>query len=561
MIPLLTELRRRHVFRVGAAYVTVALGVLYAADAILGILQLERVLPVVLVVLALGLPLALVLAWAHEVRPKESATTGSEPAADRTPESDGHPFLSDPSSVAVLPFATLGSDNEDEYFADGVTEEIINALGNLPGLRVIARTSAFAFKGTHVDVREIGRQLGVGRILEGTVRRSDRRLRVTVQLVDVDGGHHLWSERYDRELEDVFAIQDEIATMIVRRLQPKADPLAERDRPTESLAAYEALLRGRFHYAKATYEGFARSVAEYERAISLDPKLAEAHAGLGATLYYWGLMTGTEATRDRALAAAGRAVELNPRLAEAHASLGLISCFSEWDWEASFQSMERALALNAGSAAARTGYATVLGNLGIAGPGVAQARRAVQLDPLSSMANHTLAFCLWVGGEFDEAVEYDDRALELAPDFIYAHGVRAMALMESGHVEQAVESLSTFLADSPEIVLARSVLVDALVRLDRREEALRELERIRRHADDPDGASRQSMAQAHAALGNVDEALHWIRLGVEARDSFAIGLGSYRWWDPLRSELAFQEIIEKMGYPDEARIADLFADT
>jgi adenylate cyclase len=320
------KLKRRHVVKVGIAYVVVAAGVGGAADAFLpGLGAPEWMLPSVLGLLVLGLPVALVLAWAYELTPEGIVRDAPEEAAEEPEAQTVAPAAvsveEERKSIVVLPFDNMSPDPNDAYFSDGLTEEIINALANASGLRVIARTSAFAFKGSNQDVREIGKQLGVGTVLEGSVRKAGHRLRITAQLIDAATGHHLWSERYDRDLEDVFAIQDEIGRIIAGRLQSD-EKAAMRERPTDNLDAYEAYLRGQFYFAKGTADDYNRSVEHYKRATVLEPGFAEAYAGLARTYGNWALLTDPENLFPRAKEAALSALEVAPEMADAHAVLG-----------------------------------------------------------------------------------------------------------------------------------------------------------------------------------------------------------------------------------------------
>ncbi len=452
-------------------------------------------------------------------------------------------------SIVVLPFANLSPDPEDDYFTDGMTEEIINAVANVPGLRVIARTSAFAFKGVSQDVREIGKQLGVGTVLEGSVRRAGARLRITAQLIDVSGGHHLWSERYDRHLEDVFAIQDDIAKIIARRLRPDEGARAARERPTDDLDAYEAFLRGRFYHAKGTPEDYAKSVEHYERASQLDPDFAQAYAGQAETWVYWALLSEPSDRFPRAKRAAKKALEIDQALSDAHASLGSVRFFLDWDWIGAIEAFERAVALNSNSATALRLSSGALANLGST-DAVAYARRSVALDPLSAQANRALAWAFFQAGAFSESLEYARQALQLAPNFLIAHVSLGEALTETGPLDEAEAAYRRVLEISPDHPYARGGLAQVYVRMGRREDAREQIRDLERLASGTEGHVAVSAAWAHASLGNVDEAFEWIDRAIEARDSAVASLPTLSWWDPLRSDPRFEALLRKLNFPE-----------
>ena len=271
-------------------------------------------------------------------------------------------LTSDRPSIVVLPFADMSPEKDQEYFCDGMAEEVINALTQLEGLHVVARTSAFSFKGRDIDIREIGDKLGVRSVLEGSVRKAGDRLRVTAQLINVEDGYHLWSERFDRKLDDVFAVQDEISASIVETLKVK---LAVRASPqiaksTESPEAYDLYLLAVHHYWQQTETGLRSSIECYERAIALDPHYAQAHAGLANTYGYM-TITGfcsTSEVRPQIHSAANRALQLDDSLAEAHVALATVNTYFDWNWTEAEREYRRALELNPGLSEVHNRFAT-----------------------------------------------------------------------------------------------------------------------------------------------------------------------------------------------------------
>ena len=452
-------------------------------------------------------------------------------------------------SLAVLPFANLSADRENEYFSDGVAEEIMNALGQVPRLRVTARTSAFAFKGKNTNVREIGRALNVGHVLEGSVRRTGQRIRITAQLIDVSGGHQLWSERYDRELQDVFAVQDEIAAMIVSRLKAGLATAAPRERPKRSLDAHDAYLRGRFDVAKGTPESLLRSIGHFERAIRVDPDYAEAHLGIAEALSFYGLLAPVPPeTLAQAHSSVARALELDDTLPEAHASLGCLQFWFGWQWAEAERSLARALALGPNSALAHYHYATLLVNLGRPNEAVAVSKRMVDLDPLWVAGHHVLGFCLYTAGQFAEATDASGRALAIAPDFVLSLDVKAFAELALGRHDHALDLFGRAVTLSPGDSIAMAGLVQTNARMGRMVEAhavMRDIEeRSSRNA-----ILTSAVLWGQCALGQIEEAIALLPRMIAEHDIMVQCLTSFAWWDPLRGHPHFEALLRELKFP------------
>jgi TolB-like protein len=412
-------------------------------------------------------------------------------------------------SVAVLAFADMSAEGDQEYLCDGIAEELINALAQLGGLKVAARTSSFAFKGRREDVREIGRRLGVGAVLEGSVRKAAGRLRVTAQLVDVADGMHLWSERFDRADEDVFAIQDAIAEAVVRNLKVRLlDGEATRlaGSGTASREAYDHYLRGRHLLNRRRPGELQAAVAHLERAIALDARYAEPHAAIAETfgvMGLWGMVPVTPGLA-RARAAAERAVQLDDTLAGAHAWLGLLLYYTEWGWERGNRHFERALALPRPSWTSGFGFGVHHLAMGRRRRVEEAARHLVAEEPLSAIA-HTQAAGLYVGIEaFDAAVAVLERALELDPDLPMANFWMGCSLGMLGRVDAAAELLRRSLGAG----MAASVLAlpAVLVRAGREEAAREVLAGAERLAGERYVAPF-ALALGWAAVGERDRAM------------------------------------------------------
>jgi eukaryotic-like serine/threonine-protein kinase len=348
-------------------------------------------------------------------------------------------------SIAVLPFASMSTDPENEFFADGVTEEILNALAQIPALRVAGRTSSFSFKGKNIDLRSIGEQLSVATVLEGSVRRAGKRVRITAQLIDVRDGYNMWSERYDREIEDVFAVQDEIATAIAEKMKAELKQKAAviEQRATQSIEAYEAYLKGRallYRRGSAIRQG----IALMQRALELDPTYGLAWAGLAdsySLLGYYGLMPAQSAATD-ARDAAVKALELAPDLGEAHSARAMVSLLFDWDFDAAERGFLRALELNPASIQGAGWYYEF--DLGFACNRWTEAIegliRLQQREPLSSYVASILSIANACGGDADEALRWSARALELEPDSHLSLWTRMLAWAAKHEWKKAIDA-------------------------------------------------------------------------------------------------------------------------
>ena len=345
-------------------------------------------------------------------------------------------------SIAVLPFANMSAEKDQEYFSDGLAEEIINVLAQAPGLKVIARTSAFAFRGKEQDIRGIAEVLGVKTVLEGSVRRAGTRVRVTAQLINAADGSHLWSQRFDRELTDVFAVQDEIASAIAAALQIAITAHFGARRYQPAFAAYESLLKARHFFNQLTPESMARGRECAERAIALDPGFADPHAEL--SLQY-GIMAASgmrpaHESQPLARAAAQRALTLDPSHPIALANLARISAFYDYDWDEAGRLFDLAMAREPAPPALRQLYALFLMHTGQADRGVAQAERALEADPLNSYFRVMLAMGLYIAGRSAEAAAECRRVLDADERYFLAHWLLASVSFDRGELDEAVQS-------------------------------------------------------------------------------------------------------------------------
>ena len=426
----------------------------------------------------------------------------------------GQPAQQQP-SIAVLPFANMSADKENEYFSDGLAEEIINVLVKVPGLKVTARTSSFAFQGQKQDVRKIAETLGVRTILEGSVRRAGSRIRVTAQLINAADGYHLWSERYDRELADVFAVQDEIAAAIAAALQVKLSGNVQRYKP--SLPAYEAYLKGRHHVLKMDTESLALAKNYFEQAIALDPGFALAHCALG--IYYLQLALRSLLPAREAMpairAAARKALEIDASLPEAHALLGMVAANYDYDWKEAESRLRAALAHAPIPPLVRGIYAGYyLLPMGRSPEAVEQMTQSLREDPLDVPGHLVLAQCLRVAGRFAEASAATRQSLELEPNFFPSYTALCFAHAAQGQLAEAVmvaEKAYTLAPRNPQPIGALAGILARTGNRSRSEELIQEL------GDGQSYGAPIGFIFFYSLLQDTEKAADWFERSVEQR--------------------------------------------
>jgi eukaryotic-like serine/threonine-protein kinase len=425
-----------------------------------------------------------------------------------------------PPSIAVLPFTNMSADPENEYFSDGLAEEIINALTHMPGLKVIARTSAFAFKGKHEDVRRIADTLGVAHLLEGSVRKSGNRIRVTAQLIAAADGSHLWSERYDRELADIFAIQDDISQAIAGALRVTlvARPAGDRHKP--KLAAYEAVLKGRHHMARITPAAFARANDAFEQAIALDPKYAEPHANLGFS-YFMSAMQGFRSMRETmplVRAEAEEALSLDPSDPSPHFLLASVAAAYEYDWKSAAEHFSAAMRGTSVPAEAHWAQASLyLQPLGRFDEAVAAMRRCVERDPINASWRAILGSHLTHAGRTDEAVRASTEAIELDEGIFAAYVTLAEAYIAMGRWQDAAAAAEKGHQIAAYDALSLGQLAGTLARLGERARADAFVAEM---GDTPRPLIGRVLY--HWLCEEFDQAAEWYERSINARDPFAL---------------------------------------
>ena len=451
-----------------------------------------------------------------------------------------------PVSVAVLPFSNVGPDPETEYFADGLTGELIDLLGRTRGLRVVARSSVFHFKGRTGDAREIARQLNADLILEGSVRRQGQRLRISAELVDARNGFQSWSETLEREGRQVFAVQQEIAAAIASRL--RVQPAGDRGKRYQGdLEAYNLCLKGRYYWNKRSVPGFEAAIAAFRQAIDRDPNYALAWAGLADSYSMLGFLGARPPAelRQHAAEAAARAVELDDTLPEAHVALGTMRCLYEWDWAGAEQSLRRALELDPNSPLAHYDLSKVLASVGRVADALPEARRAQELDPLSPIITVSLGWELAAARRYREADESFRAAAELDPDFFWLYPLRAWSYEGRGDFGRAIADLRRAIQLSASNTLVQGELAHALGRSGGRQEAEAILERLvaesrRRYVPAFD------LARAYEGLGRRDEALAALTRACDERGPMVAFLKVEPVFDPMRADPRFQALLRRL---------------
>jgi TolB-like protein/Flp pilus assembly protein TadD len=554
------ELKRRKVVRVAIVYVVVGLVVVEAANNLLPALNLPDWTVTLVVALAiLGFPVAVALAWAFDITPEGVKRTAlpSQPAEEDVSSAAvaSRPISEPPDdlkSIAVLPFADMSPEGDQEYLGDGLAEEVLNVLALLPELRVAARTSSIAFKAKGLSIQEIGRELGVATVLEGSVRKASNRLRITAQLTTVADGYHLWSQSYERQMEDVFAIQDEIARAIVDTLRVKL--LGEQDRPlvkaaTQSPEAYDLYLKGQHYWYRRYKVGLQTALEYFERAVEADPDYAPPYTGIAdvhTVLAIYGLLRPEEA-RAKARAAVEKALALDCELAEAHFSIALVLFFGG-DYDGADRALRRAIELNPNYAKAHAWRALQLTEVGTRREeGVAETERARTLAPHSSYISECAGLAKGWAGRHQDAIQDFERVLEQEPESIislYAVGCSYSAVDRHQEAISALEKAASLANRMPSIL---GFLGSAYGRAGMVSEARAILEELEERSE-REYVPPVALASICATVVRPDDAFRYLEAAV-AELSPAISLYiRYAFWEPIQSDPRFGALLDKMGF-------------
>lgn len=453
-------------------------------------------------------------------------------------------------SIVVLPLANMSADPENEYFSDGMTEEIINALAKIPDLQVASRTSSFAFKNKTVDVQEIGAKLGVSSVVEGSVRKIGNRIRINAQLVDVANGYQLWSESYDRQLEDVFAVQDELSRAIVDALKVRlmGAPSEQLVKPTtENIEAYTLYLKGRFFVNRLAEHDLHKALSLFEQALDADPGYARAYSGIADC---WCNLAddwvAPEEAYPRGKSAAIRAIQIEPGLGEAHTSLGKVLCWYEWEFLKASEALAEAVQLNPNYAEAHFVFGSTLPAVGRIVEAIEEMRKALVLDPLSAHFSRWLGRFLLYAERYDAVIEQSTKTLEIEPSYFQAYLDVGAAELALGHTEASLKAFQKGQSLSTAVRSYDAMIVRPLVVLGELEEARAIMDRLQQLAKS-EYIRAEVLAMGFAALGDFDDAFTYLQQAYEAHSAGLIYLHLDPAYGPLREDPRFAALVRKIG--------------
>jgi TolB-like protein/Tfp pilus assembly protein PilF len=575
-LSLIAELQRRRVFRALVGYGIGAFAVLQIVEPIMhGLHWPDAVLSYVVAALAVGFPVVVSLAWIFDVN--AGRIERMEPAVGlrgarlaavlvgigvlaAVPGTVWYLFVrggakplanssgADQPSIAVLPFADMSPNKDQEYFSDGIAEEILNVLAQVDDLRVIGRTSSFSMKGRNEDLRTIGQRLGATNLLEGSVRKSGARVRINAQLVEAGGGSRLWSQEFDRELTDVFAVQEEIAHAVVAALKVRLLPAAREEPRAANPEAYDLYLHGRAFFVRGSGDAYDQAVQALRKSVALDPGFAQAWAALADALYQRGdfsLKGDPKAERPEGLVAAEKAIALAPKRAEGYAARGVLRNFMLQDWTGARADLERARSLNPRSPDILLNYARLLAALGRLTEAISVCQQAAVLDPLSADVQYFLNAAYLGTGQLALAEAAATRALEISPEHARAARNLGITLLLQNRVPEA---RAAFHRSNHEFIIGMGdVMVEQS--LGHSAESQRALDRIfaGRYVE----VAAYQIAQMYAWRGETNRAFDWLGRAAESHDG---GL-SYLKYDPLlrglRGDARYASLLRKMNLPPD----------
>jgi TolB-like protein/DNA-binding winged helix-turn-helix (wHTH) protein/Tfp pilus assembly protein PilF len=479
---------------------------------------------------ALGLVLVILLGWMLRLRSRPSIEI---------------------QSLAVLPLESLSSDASQEYFADGMTDELITDLAQISALRVISRTSVMPYKRARKPLAQIARELNVDAVVEGTVLRSGDRVRITAQLIEVSADKHIWSQSYESDLRDTLAVQNKVARAIADQIRINLTPQEQATLKNVKVVnpeAYESYLKGRYFWNKRTADGLKAAVAYFDQAIESDPNYARAYAGLADSYalmgdWQYGVLAPKEAL-PRAEAAAMKALELDSTLGEAHVSLAFTLDGFDWDWGSADREFKRALELSPGYATAHHWYAWHLALVGRNAEAIAEMKRAQKLDPLSLIISADLAELLVIAHSYDESIVESRKTIDMDPNFALSHNQLALAYIQKEMRSEAISELEKAVRLSGGSPICTANLARAYAASGRTNEALKLLGDLQKGSN-PVYSRATEIAMVYAALGDKNQAMNWLEKGYEER--FNPGVLLRPGFNPLRSDPRFQDLLRRLG--------------
>ena len=574
-----SELKRRNVYKVAVAYGVVAWLLMQIASQIFPFFEIPNwVVRLVILLLIIGFPIALIIAWAFEVTPEGIRRTEAADAAGQrsrgvawiyvvligvalsvglffvgrftaghaTPRPSEAATPIPEKSIAVLPLVNESGDPKDEYFSDGLSEELIAALAQISGLKVIGRSSSFRFKDRKEAPKTIGEKLGVSTLLDGTVRKQGDRVRIVAALVNATDGIQLWTRTFDRELKDIFAVQEEIATAVAESL--KVTLLGSQDRPAQrgaasNVEAHNAYLQGHFHFQRRNLEDYRKAVGYFDQAIRLDPDYALAYTERSEAWSFIGDLTGQhEPAWSNARSDAEKAVAIAPSLAEARAALGWVRFFIDWKFAEGITELKRAKELSPANPTANDLLARAILYLGRLDEAERQARHAVELDPLSVIAQGNLARVLFFAGKLDEADAAARKAAELQPASASSHRWQTVIAAQRGDGETALREAQLEPDEGYrrfELALAQYVHGDRAAA----DAALADL-----IANGRDNLAYQ-IAEVYAVRGEKDKAFEWLQISFDNHDTGTLTLLVDPLLRGLRDDPRYKTFLAKLGLP------------
>ena len=573
-----SELRRRNVYKVAVAYGVVSWLLIQAASILLPTFEAPSwVMKAFVVILALGFVLALSISWAFEMTPEGMKRTADVSAEEvrsmpywskkkfagfivgvaviaaalfvfqlfRAPSSISTANVSN-KSIAVLPLLNESGNPQDEYFSDGLSEELIAALGQIKDLKVIGRSSSFRFKERREETKAIGEKLGVATLLEGTVRKQGERVRIVAELINAADGIELWSRTFDRELKDIFAVQQEIANAVASSLKVTllgADERSATMLATKNTEAHNAYLLGHFYLLRRNLEDYRRAIAQYDEAIRLDPDYALVYAERSEARIWIGDLSGQGKTElPKARSDAERAVAIAPALAEAHAALGWLRFFAEWKFADGLSELKRAQELSPANPTTNDLLARVIVYVGQLDEAEKQARHAVELDPLSGSAQFNLARVLWCQGKLDEADAVARKTAELTPAAASSHRWQVLIAVKRGDGETALREAQLEADDN----YRRYEL--ALAHYARRDHPAADASLAELIAKSRDIATYQ-IAEVYAVRGETDKAFEWLQISFDNHDTGMLALLVDPLLDGVRTDPRYKALVAKMNFP------------
>jgi adenylate cyclase len=581
MTNFFAELKRRNVYKVAVAYAVISWLLTQAASILLPTFEAPPwVMKALVVLLGLGFVFAVMISWAFEMTPQGMKRTADVSPTEFIPQWSKRKFgalivtvaviaaglfvfqltrkpsptnapSADSKSIAVLPFVDLSPAKDQEYFCDGISEEILDALAKVEGLRVVARTSSFSFKGKNVDVSEIAQKLNVGNVLEGSLRREGNRVRIAVQLVNARDGFHLWSETFEHELQGVFAVQDEITRAVVDALKIKlAVALPVHKKPNTE--AYDLYLKGRYFLNRKNEADARRAIDYFEQALAKDPNDAPAYAGLADSYSSFAFPLGVVTPREampKAKEAAQRALAIDNALGEAHTSLAYIAFFYDWDWAAAERGFKRALELNPNNADTHHWYSHFLMGQGRIEESLIQSKRALELSPYDILFNIHLGWHYLNARQYDQALDQIEKTLEMDKNFAQTYPWLGLILEQKGRYAEAIAAFQKAIKLFPGgSSIAEAELAHTYAVLGNREEAQKIIAELQQLSKSKYVSSFQ-IAAIYAGLGEKDQAFAWLEKAYEERSDGLVNLKAEPRFDTLRDDPRFKALLAKMNFP------------